>query len=156
MVITTPRDAPRLIGAAKHVSTDLTVVLSQGFAAEGLAELLVSLALDPHAMRAWIERAHPVLDLDGVGEWEKSLKVAGRVLFDGKDSSGAAAVLAHVEAASLVVLAEEADPGEAVRALLATMGGRVVSLGEARLAEVDLADLFDDTLSGHRRKDSVR
>jgi hypothetical protein len=118
--------------------------------------LLVSLALDPHAMRSWIERAHPVLDLAGVGEWEKSLKVAGRVLFDGKDSGGAAAVLAQIEAASLVALAAQADPGEAVRALLATMGGRVVSLGEARLAEADLADLFDDMLSGHRRKDSPR
>ena len=156
VVITTPRDVPLLIGAAKHFSTDLTVILSQGFPAEGLADLLVSLALDPHAMRSWIERAHPVLDLAGVGEWEKSLKVAGRVLFDGKDSGGAAAVLAHIEAASLVVLAAEADPGEAVRALLATMGGRVISLGRARLAEADLADLFDDTLSGHRRKDSPR
>jgi UDP-GlcNAc:undecaprenyl-phosphate GlcNAc-1-phosphate transferase len=156
VVITTPRDAPLLIGAAKRLSADLTVVLSQGFPAEGLADLLVSLALDPQAMRAWIERAHPVLDLAGVGEWERSLKVAGRVLFDGKDSAGAGAVLARVETASLVAVAAEADPGEAVRALLATMGGRVVSLGEARVAEADLADLFDDMLSGHRRKDSTR
>jgi len=43
-----------------------------------------------------------------------------------------------------------------VRALLATMGGRVISLGEAHMAEADLADLFDDILSGHRRKDSTR
>jgi UDP-GlcNAc:undecaprenyl-phosphate GlcNAc-1-phosphate transferase len=156
VVITTPRDAALLVGAAKRFSTDLTVVLERGYPSEGLAGLLVSLAVDPQAMREWIEQAHPALNRAGVVDWERSLKVSGRVLFDGKDSAGAAAVLARVEAASLVAVAAGADPGEAVRALLATMGGRVISLGEAHMAEADLADLFDDILSGHRRKDSTR
>jgi hypothetical protein len=156
VVITTPRDAARLIGAAKRFSTDLTVVLDRAFPAEGLAGLLVNLAIDPQSMREWIERAHPALDLAGVGDWEKSLQVSGRVLIDGSDSAGAAGLLARVKDASLVAVAAGADPGEPVRALLATMSGRVISLGADRMQEADLAGLFDDMLSGHRRKDSTR
>ena len=107
-------------------------------------------------MRAWIERAHPRLDLAGVNEWEGSLRVAGRVLFDGRDAAGAAAVLAHIEAASLVAVGDSADPGEAVRTRLASLGERVVTLGKTGTTEADLADLFDDMLSGHRRKDRQR
>jgi len=156
VVITTQRDAGLLIGAAKRVTSNLTVVLTEAFPAEGLADILVSLALQPHAMRAWIERAHPRLDLAGVNEWEGSLRVAGRVLFDGRDAAGAAAVLAHIEAASLVAVGDGADPGEAVRTRLALLGERVVTLGKTGTTEADLADLFDDMLSGHRRKDRQR
>ncbi len=156
VVITTPRDAARLIGAAKRFSTDLTVVLDREFPAERLAGLLVNLAVDSQAMREWIDRAHPALDLAGAGDWEKSLQISGRVLIDGKDFAGAAGVLARVKAASLVAVAAGVNPGEPVRALLATMSGRVISLSADRMEEADLAGLFDDMLSGHRRKDSTR
>jgi UDP-GlcNAc:undecaprenyl-phosphate/decaprenyl-phosphate GlcNAc-1-phosphate transferase len=156
VVITTPREAGLLIGAAKRVTTDLTVVLTENYTAEDLPDLLVCLATDPPAMRSWLATTNPHLDIATVDEWEGSLRVAGRVLFDGKQGAGAAAVLARVEAASLVAVVAGADPGQAVREKLAAMGERVVALGAKSVTEDELADRFDDILSGHRRKDNAR